>query len=203
MQQRNLPTTNPPVQYPVGSITSNNWLLPQAGAVWDVTNDEHLFFNVQKNLRQFIAYGAGSNYFGSSPWSLGSQAAFETFKATGHPETSVTYEVGLRSKLDFDQAWLSSMEAQVNGDYVGRRPVTYLDDMSVGGTFLAGLEASYSFDSPFGAGVVKEIKVSANVTNLGGIRGVSTAVVTSNSGGYQAFPIPPRMAFITLAALFQ
>jgi iron complex outermembrane recepter protein len=311
VQQLNLPTTNPPVHYPVGSITSNNWLLPQAGAVWDVTDNEHVFFNVQKNLRQYIVYGAGSNYYGSSPWSLGSQAAFDTFKATGHPETSVTYEVGLRSRLDFAQAWLSSMEgqinyyhvafsnrllnaatynfinpnpavlvnvgnvttngadlaetvhfgphlqlytgisynnstydssystvtggqsvvvvatagkqvpltsrwlykailstnfgpfeAQVNGDYVGRRPVTYLDDISVGGTFLAGLEASYLFDRPFGAGVVREIKISANVTNLGGIRGVSTAVVTSNSGGYQAFPIAPRMGFLTVEARF-
>ena len=94
-------------------------------------------------------------------------------------------------------------EAQVNGDYVGRRPVTYLNDLSVGGTFLTGLEASYLFDRPFGAGVVKDIKVSANVTNLDGIRGVSTAVVTSNSGGYQAYPIAPRMGFITIAAQFE
>jgi hypothetical protein len=31
---------------------------------------------------------------------------------------------------------------------------------------------------------------------------VSTAVVTGNSGGSQAFPIPPRMAFVTLDASF-
>jgi hypothetical protein len=31
---------------------------------------------------------------------------------------------------------------------------------------------------------------------------VSTAVVTGNSGGFQAFPIPPRMAFVTLDASF-
>ena len=311
VQQQNLPTTNPPVYYPVGSITSDNWLLPQAGAVWDVTDSEHIFFNVQKNLRQFIPYGAGSNFYGSSPWSLGSQAAFDSFKATAHPETSVTYDAGLRSRFELDWAGLTSIdgqinyyhvnfsnrllnvatysfinpnpavlvnvggvttngadvaetlhfgehlqfyngisynkstynsdystvaggvtsvipiadklvpltpkwlykailsthfgpfEAQVNGDYVGRRPVTYLNDLSVGGTFLTGLEASYVIDQPFGAGVVKDIKVSANVTNLGGVRGVSTAVVTSNSGGYQAYPIAPRMGFITVAAQFE
>lgn len=311
VQQQNLPTTNPPVRYPIGSITSNNWLLPQAGAVWDINANEHLFFNVQKNLRQYIPYGAGSNFYGASPWSLGSQTAFDSFKATAHPETSVTYDVGLRSKFDFDWDWFSALEgqinyyhvnfsdrllnvatysfinpnpailvnvggvttngadlaetvhfgqhvqfynglsynkstynsnyatvaagqsttvpisgkqvpltpkwlyksilstsvgpfeAQINGDYVGRRPVTYLNDLSVGGTFLMGLEASYLFDRPFGAGVVKDIKVSANVTNLGGIRGVSTAVVTSNSGGYQAYPLAPRMAFVTVAAQFE
>jgi hypothetical protein len=93
-------------------------------------------------------------------------------------------------------------EAQINGDYVGRRYVTYLNDLSVGGTFLTGLEASYLFDRPFGGDVLKNIKVSANVTNLGGIRGVSTAVVTSNTGGYQAYPVAPRMAFLTVSAKF-
>src|SRR6202012_4205844 len=33
---------------------------------------------------------------------------------------------------------IGGLEAQINGDYVGRRPVTYLDDLSVGGTFLTG-----------------------------------------------------------------
>jgi iron complex outermembrane receptor protein len=92
-------------------------------------------------------------------------------------------------------------EAQVNGDYVGRRFVTYLNDMSVGGTFLTGLEASYNFDQWLGGSrFFKDVKLSGNVTNLGGIRGVSTAVVTSNSGGYQAYPIAPRMYFVTLSA---
>ena len=71
----------------------------------------------------------------------------------------------------------------------------------MGGTFLTGLEASYLFDAPFGA-FLKDLKVSVNVTNLAGIRGVSTAVVTSNSGGYQAYPIAPRMGFLTLSAKF-
>ncbi len=310
VQQQNLPTTSPQVNYPVGSITSNNWFLPQLGLLWDVTSNEHVFFNFQKNLRQFIPYGAGSNFYGSSPWSLGSQAAFEQFKSTAHPETSLTYELGIRSKHQLDWAVLTGIEgqvnyyhvnfsnrllnvatysfinpnpavlvnvgsvktdgadvaatlhfgdhlqfyngisynksdyesdystvtagvstvipiagkqvpltptwlykyvlstnfgpfeAQLNGDYVGRRYVTYLNDISIGGTFLTGLEASYIFDRPFGGDLLKDIKVSANITNLGGIRGVSTAVVTSNTGGYQAYPIAPRMAFLTVSAKF-
>jgi iron complex outermembrane receptor protein len=314
VQQRNLqsnplPANYVPVNYPVGSITSNNWFLPQAGAVWDVTSSEHLFVNFQKNLRQYIPYGAGSNFYGASPWSLGSQGAFDTFKATAHPETSLTYEAGLRSNHDLDWSTLTSVEGQINlyhvnfsnrllnvatysfinpnpaflvnvggvttngadvaatlhfgqhlqfyngfsynkstydsdytttssthvvvptatggkqvpltpkwlyktilstnygpfeaqliGDYVGKRFVTYLNDLSVGGTFLTGLEASYVFDRPLGNRFVQDIKLSANVTNLTGIRGVSTAVVTSNSGGYQAYPIAPRMFFVTVSA---
>ena len=310
VQQRNLATTNPPVNYPVGSITSNNGFLPQLGALWDVANGTQVFVNVQKNLRQFIPYGAGSNYYGTSPWSLGSQAAFDTFKATAKPETSWTTEVGLRDKQTFDGHGLSAIEgqinyyhvafsnrllnvatysfinpnpsvlvnvggvttdgadlaatlhfgehlrfyngisynksrydsdystvtggvatavhiegkqvpltpewlykyilstsagpfeAQINGDYVGRRYVTYLNDLSVGGTFLTGLEASYDFVHPFAGDLLKDIKLAANITNVTDKRGVSTAVVTSNSGGYQAYPIAPRMFFVTVSAKF-
>jgi outer membrane receptor for Fe3+-dicitrate len=94
-----------------------------------------------------------------------------------------------------------AFEAQLSGDYVGRRFVTYLNDLQVKSYFMAGLEASYSFDTPQ-VTWLKGAKVSLNVTNLGDIKGVSTAVVTSNSGGYQAYAIPPRMAFVTLSAQF-
>jgi hypothetical protein len=309
VQQKNLPTTAVPVNYPVGTIVSNNWFLPQLGAIWDLTSNEHVFFNFQKNLRQFLPYGAGSNFYGASPWSLGSQGSFDNFRHTARPETSLTYDLGLRSSRTLDWDWLTGVdgqfnyyhvdfsnrllnvasynfinpnpaqlvnvggvttngadlaatlhfgehlqfyngvsynsstydsnysvtnadnsvtpvrigdkqvpltpkwlyktilstqwgafEAQINGNYVGRRPVTYLNDLSVGGTFLTGVEASYVFVKPLGLGHVDSIQLSANVTNLTGIRGWSTAVVTSNSGGYQAYPIAPRMAFVTLSA---
>jgi outer membrane receptor protein involved in Fe transport len=316
-----LPATNPQVNYPVGSITSNNWFLPQAGAIWDVTDNDQVFVNIQKNLRQYIPYGAGSNFFGTSPWSLGSQAAFDTFKATGHPETSWTYEAGVRGHRDVDlgpltgiegQAnyyhvdfsnrvfnianynfinpnpgilvnvggvtangvdaaatlhfgehfqlydaisyneslydtdyvtqvtvggvptnvtvpisgkqeplvphWLNKFiasvnygpfEAQLSGNYIARRFVTYTDDVSVGSTFMTDLEASFNIDLP-ADNVLKGLKISGNITNLANITGVSTAVVTSaglttptfpiSGGGYQAYPIPPRMFFLTVGA---
>ncbi|HET6971631.1 MAG TPA: TonB-dependent receptor, partial [Phenylobacterium sp.] len=87
-------------------------------------------------------------------------------------------------------------EAQLSGDYVGRRYVTYLNDLSVKSTFLVGLEASHRFD--IGGAWIKGGRISANVTNLFDRKGVSTAVVTGNSGGYQAFPLAPRMGFVTL-----
>ncbi len=114
VEQVNLPTANPPVVYPVGSLTSNNWLLPQIGATWDATDNEQLFFNVQKNMRQYIPYGAGSNYYGTSPWSLGTQAAFNLFKTTAHPETSWTYEAGARTRRSFDFGPLTGFEGQIN-----------------------------------------------------------------------------------------
>jgi outer membrane receptor for Fe3+-dicitrate len=302
------------VHYPTGHLKSGDWFLPQVGLLWEATDHEQVFFNVQKNLRQFIPYGAGSNFYGFSPWSLGTQAAFDLFKSTVRPETSWTYEVGLRTQRTFDAGpitgfqgeatiyhvnfsdrllnvadfnfinpqpailanvggvttdgvdlsgtlllgphfrvynalsynkstydsdyqngttlvngvpkpvfvatggkwvpltpdWLNktilsasfgNFEAQLSGDYIGRRYVTYLNDLSVKPTFMLGLAASYRFDVPDN-GWLKAARISANITNLNDIKGVSTAVVTSNSGGYQAFPIPPRMVFVTLAADF-
>lgn len=314
INQVNAPTLSPTsasyVQYPQGTLTSNDWFLPQAGATYDFTSNSQLFFNVQKNMRQFIPYGAGSNFFGFSPFSLGNQAAFNLFKSTVHPETSWTYEAGVRGHISVDAGFLTGIEgqanfyhvdfanrllnvapysfinpapailvnvggvttngvdiagtlhfgphfqlydaisynkstynsnyssgttnglptivatggkwvpltpdwtdkviasttwgafeAQVNGDYVGRRFVTYLNDMQVPGTFLTGLEASYRFDMT-GNPYLRTAKISFNVTNLGNVKGVSTAVVTSASGGYQGYPIAPTMGFVTLQGTF-
>ena len=92
-----------------------------------------------------------------------------------------------------------AFEAQLNGDYIGRRYTTYLNDMQVSPTFVMGLEASYLFELP-PDNFVKTLKLSGNVTNLGNEKGVSTAVVTGASGGYQAYPLTPRMWFVTLQA---
>jgi hypothetical protein len=51
-------------------------------------------------MRQFVTYGGG----GVSPWSLSSQGAFDLFKSTAKPETSITYEAGLRSSHQLDWA---------------------------------------------------------------------------------------------------
>lgn len=310
INQENLPTVAVPVHYPSGKLTSNNGFLPQFGAIWDATPREQLFVNVQQNMRQFIPYGAGSNFFGFSPWSLGTQAAFELFKKTVHPETSWTYEGGARTHRTVDFGLLTSVdgqvsvyhvdfsnrllnvapynfinpapailvnvggvttngvdvagtlnfgphfhlydalsynrsvydanynsgisngvatvvhtknkwvpgtpdfldkfiastnfgpfEAQLNGDYVGRRYATYLNDLSVKPTFVMGLEASLKLEVPVGAWV-KSAKLSVNITNLADTRGVSTVVPTSTSGGYQAYPLAPRMGFVTLDAAF-
>ena len=310
INQVNLPTANPPTHFPSGRITSNKWFLPQIGVLWDATEHEQVFANVQKNMRQFIPYGAGSNFYGFSPWSLGSQAAFELFKSTVEPETSWTYEAGVRTQRQVDLGFLTGIsgqasvyhvnfnnrllniaafnfinpgaavlanvggvttngadiaatlqfgphyrlynavsynkstydsdyrtgsasntitivatggkqvpltpkwlnktilstswggfDAQISADYVGERYVTYLNDLSVKSTFLIGLQASYQFELDR-SGWMKALQVSANITNLFDRKGVSTATVTGNSGGYTAFPLAPRQGFVTVSADF-
>ncbi|MCQ8241357.1 TonB-dependent receptor [Rhizosaccharibacter radicis] len=93
---------------PVGTIDTTRAFLPEIGATWDVTKHEQLFANVQKNVRQYMTYGAG----GLSPWSLGSQQAFDLFKRTGEPETSWTYEVGLRSQRSLRLGPITGFDGQ-------------------------------------------------------------------------------------------
>jgi hypothetical protein len=113
INQDNLPSaigTNNYVQYPSGDINTLKGFLPQVGAVWDATDHEQLFVNIQNNLRQFITYGAS----GLSPWSLPTQTAFDLFKSTVKPETSWTYEVGARTHRTLDLGPISGVEGQVN-----------------------------------------------------------------------------------------
>ena len=306
--QVNLPTAAVPVVFPTGNITTTEAFLPQFGAIWDVTSHEQVFANIQENVRQFIPYSQGSNFYGAAPWSLGTQAAFNLFKSTVDPESSWTYEVGVRTKrpvelgpltsvegqvnyyhvdfsnrilnvapfnfinpppsilvnvggvttdgidlaatlnfgphyhiynsFSFDHSTYDSnyssggvvvpiggknvpgepqflnktifsetrgpFEAQMNLDYVGQRYATYLNDISVNSNFLVGLEASYLFDTSSMPWLsrVQNAKFSANITNVADVKGISTLVTTSTSGGYQGYPIAPRMFFFTLSAGF-
>ncbi|GJI91545.1 TonB-dependent receptor [Duganella hordei] len=95
---------------PVGEIITKKWFLPQLGARWDITPQDQMFVNVQKNMRQFVTYGGG----GASPWSLASQSAFDLFKTTAKPETSITYELGMRTSHQLDLGALSAVDGQVN-----------------------------------------------------------------------------------------
>jgi hypothetical protein len=85
---------------PEGKITTKAWFLPQLGAVWRLSNQDQVYVNLQKNLRQFITYGA----VGASPWSLNSQSAFELFKRTAEPETAISFETGIRTRRLFSES---------------------------------------------------------------------------------------------------
>lgn len=93
---------------PEGKINTLNWFLPAIGATYDFNGSEQVYANVQKNLRQYQAYLAG----GGGPWFTGSQAAFDAFAREGEPETSWTYEIGLRSNRNFGGG--VALSAQIN-----------------------------------------------------------------------------------------
>ena len=307
---------------PQGKIKTTNWFLPAFGATYEITNSEQFYFNGQKNLRQYVAYLAG----GGGPWFTGSQAAFDAFAQQGEPETSWTYEAGLRTrrqitddigiqgqinyyhvdfnnrllaistnpggiagsgitggtsilvnvgnvKIDgFDAAftmrlgphvslynassynlakyqsdytsvasgigaatntciggylvtagvvptcgkqlpgepkWMNKMvatfgagsfEAQLIGDYVGRRFATFSNDVQVSSYFLTS--ARISARIPEGILPLQKAEIALNVTNLGDTTGKSTLSIGSATNSYSAYPIAPRQWFLTLSGAF-
>ncbi|MBO9623826.1 MAG: TonB-dependent receptor plug domain-containing protein [Sphingomonas sp.] len=93
---------------PQGRINTLRWFLPAIGATYDFNGHEQVYFNVQKNLRHYQPYLAG----GGGPWFTGSQAAFDAFADEGKPESSWTYEAGLRTHRSFSSD--IGLDAQVN-----------------------------------------------------------------------------------------
>ncbi|MBU6267653.1 MAG: TonB-dependent receptor plug domain-containing protein [Sphingomonadales bacterium] len=307
---------------PEGRINTLRWFLPAFGATYDFNGHEQVFFNVQKNLRQYAAYLAG----GGGPWFTGSQAAFDAFATQGKPESSWTYEGGLRTARSFgggisfqgqvnyyhvtfnnrllaistnpggiagggitggtsilvnvgdvktdgvdaaftlrfghtfslynalsynlskyasdytstasgigaatgtciggylvtggvvptcgkqlpgEPKWMNKtvatlsvgpLEAQVIGDFVGRRFATFSNDASVPSYFLTSLRIAAKV--PENVLPLRKAEVSLNVTNLTDKQGKSTVSVGSATNSYSAYPIAPRQWFLTLSAAY-
>lgn len=307
---------------PQGKINTFNWFLPAIGATYDFNGHEQVYFNVQKNLRQYQAYLAG----GGGPWFTGSQAAFDAFADQGKPETSWTYDIGVRTRRSFandigfeaqinyyhvvfsdrllaistnpggiagsgitggtsilvnvgdvktdgvDAAftlrfgralsfynatsynlskyqsdytsaatgiggatgtciggfivtggvvptcgkqlpgtpkWMNktvmtltagAFDAQLIGDYIGRRFATFTNDVSVPSTFLTSLRLAVRV--PESILPLRKTEIALNVTNLTGEKGKSTLSIGSATNGYSAYPIAPRQWFVTLSAAY-
>ncbi|MFW7268711.1 TonB-dependent receptor plug domain-containing protein [Gluconacetobacter sp. Hr-1-5] len=92
-----------------GTLSSFRPFLPAVGAVWDFTRYEEMFFNIQKNMNSYAEDGYG----GASPWGVSSQQDFEAFRKNGHPETSWTYEVGIRTARPLDAGILRAISGQI------------------------------------------------------------------------------------------
>ncbi|PZU06930.1 TonB-dependent receptor [Sphingomonas sp.] len=126
-------------ELPVGSLTTKRWFLPQVGGVWEVTGNEQLFFNVQKNMRQFQTSAAA----GLSPFALGSQTLFQFFKDNTKPETSWTYEAGVRTRHSLNLGPITAFEGQISYyhvDFSNRllaiSPTTTITAIASGATIL-------------------------------------------------------------------
>ena len=92
-----------------GTISAFKPFLPAVGMVWDFTRHEQVFVNIQKNMNSFAESGYGT----TSPWGVSSQAEFEDFKKHGKPETSWTYEAGLRTFRPINSKFLDSISGQL------------------------------------------------------------------------------------------
>ncbi|WP_437441248.1 TonB-dependent receptor [Sphingomonas morindae] len=89
-------------------------------------------------------------------------------------------------------------DAQLIGDYIGKRYATYTNDLSVKGYFtMSGRIAATVPMAPTGA--IKSLVVSLNVTNITNKKAASTLSIGAASGTYNAFPVAPRQWFGTLS----
>jgi outer membrane receptor for Fe3+-dicitrate len=166
---------------PEGRIKTDNWFLPTLGAKWRFTDSEELYANVQKNLRQYQAYGAGGS---AAPWSTGSQAAFDFIKDNGHPETSWTYEVGLRSRHSWPGAFLSGLEAQLNAYHVDFSDRLLAISPTIGG--IGGGSIAGGTPSLFNVGDVKTNGVDAALTLHFGDHFTLYDALSYNSSKYES-----------------
>jgi len=166
---------------PEGRIKTDNWFLPTLGAKWRFTDSEELYGNVQKNLRQYQAYGAGGS---AAPWSTGSQAAFDFIKENGNPETSWTYEIGLRSRHSFPGSFLSGFEAQVNAYHVDFSDRLLAISPTIGG--IGGGSITGGTPSLFNVGDVKTNGVDAALTLRFGQYFTLYNAVSYNSSKYDS-----------------
>jgi iron complex outermembrane receptor protein len=127
---------------PVGKINTTKAFLPQVGALWEATDHEQVFVNAQQNIRQFQTSAAA----GLSPFALGSQAVFDDFKRTVKPETSWTYEAGIRTSRSFDLGPITGFEGQISYYHVdfsnrllGISPTTVITSIISGAAILANV----------------------------------------------------------------
>ncbi|CEF56223.1 TonB-dependent receptor [Acetobacter ghanensis] len=87
--------------------------------------------------------------------------------------------------------------AQFIGETMGKRFTTYTNDLKASPYVLFSMNASYTI---YGIPHLPSLKVQGNITNLTNTKAWSTLTPTYTSGNYSAFPVAPRMFFLTLSA---
>ena len=91
-------------------------------------------------------------------------------------------------------------EAQLVGDFVGKRFTTFTNDASVPDYFLTSLRIAGRV--PDGTLPLRKVELALNVTNLTNEKGVSSLSIGSATNSYSAYPIAPRQWFLTLSAAY-
>jgi iron complex outermembrane receptor protein len=85
-----------------GKISTEENFLPQAGFVFDMNNQGEFFGAVSQNVRALIGSATGTSPFSAS------QEGFDAIKDTIEPETSTTFELGWRFRVDFLEGVVSA-----------------------------------------------------------------------------------------------
>lgn len=124
-----------------GSITSEDNFLPQVGFTYEVNDAVQLFASYSQNMRAFDL----------APFNGQSQIAFEAVKRLTDPETSTTYEGGVRLRGDRFQAvgaaYFVKFEDRLLGIRQGAGIIGNPSIISnVGGVETKGIELAGAYD---------------------------------------------------------
>jgi len=179
---------NPPVLTNVGSVKTNG---VEAALIWKPMREITWFNSAAWNNSEFA-----DNYVVTGSDNLPRTVAVDGKQATDTPE------VLLKSELSYDTG---SLFARIDAGYTSERFYTYLNDRGVGGYTVANAGVGYRFT---GLGVVEQLVVQADVTNLTDKRYYSTidsnGFADSDPNGKVQTLLggAPRQVFISAKAKF-
>lgn len=129
-----------------GEIVTDKNFLPQAGVNYQISDRTEIFAGFSKNAAAFV-----SSPFGTAPFSSRSQTVFDETARTVSPETSKTFEAGLRTSGDRYQLGLAAYYVKFDDrllavsqgpGIVGNAPVV----SNVGSVRTYGFEAIASYE---------------------------------------------------------
>ena len=104
--------SDPDQSRPSFSVPTNGGVLPQAGAVYTMTQTEELFANFSENVNAF-PYSPQTGVYNTDP------TAFDYFKANTKPEKATTYELGVRTRRGSIEASLAGYDIDYRNRLIG------------------------------------------------------------------------------------
>jgi iron complex outermembrane receptor protein len=104
--------TAPDVARPSFSVPTDGGILPQAGMVFSLTNQDEVFANVSMNANAF-PYSPQSGVYNTDP------SAFAFFRDNAKPEKATTYELGMRTRRASVEASLAAFTIDYRNRLIG------------------------------------------------------------------------------------
>ncbi len=125
-----------------GSITSQKALLPQFGVNYQLTNHENVFFSYSQNMNAFQPGFGG-------PFAT-TQTAFNLTAGNLKPETSTTYDLGIKTDRQNFQASLDAFLVNFNNRLLVITQGTGIQGLpptlaNVGGVHVRGVEGAFQW----------------------------------------------------------
>lgn len=163
-----------------GTIEAEENFLPQAGVRFDLTEDAQLFASYSKNMRAFASSAT------TGPFS-GTQAVFDAIRDELKPETSDTFEAGVRYRMNGFQGVLAAYHVEfkdrlfgvpVGAGILGNAPAL----SNVGGVTAKGVEAAVNWEFSEYWSLFSSYAYNDSTYDEDTLNGAGTAVVARTAG---------------------